>query len=60
MIPKIEKGVKIECMACGATIIFSDDTIRVDSDREYIGCPECGAEYDIQSYHIYGTEVQHD
>ena len=60
MIPKIEKGMKIECMTCGETITVGDDTLRIDSDGEYLGCPECGDEYDIQLYHIYGTEVQHD
>lgn len=60
MISKIENGMKIECLNCKRTITVSSDTLHIDYDGEYIGCPECGYEYDIQVYHIYGTEVQND
>ena len=60
MISEIENGMKIECLNCGRTITVSADTLRIDFDGEFLGCPECEYEFDIQLYHIYGTEVQND
>lgn len=54
MIGKIEKGMTIDCLECGESIELDDNSMTFDINGEYIKCPHCGSEKDIQAYHMNG------
>lgn len=58
MIPKIERGDKIECIACRKTIEISEKTFLVRPTGEFIRCPHCYVAGDVQIYHDLGRMVK--
>lgn len=55
---EIKQGMKLKCLNCGNPILVSDETLKMDSRAEYIGCPNCKIAYDVHAYHRYGEEVK--
>lgn len=54
MIYKIERGDKIECIACRKTIEISERTFSVRPAGEIIRCPHCNFVEDVQTYLVFG------
>ena len=54
MLPKIEYGDKIECIACRKTIEINEKTFTLRPTGEFIRCPHCHVAGDVQIYHDLG------
>lgn len=53
----ISKGDKLKCLNCGKTIEVNEKSFVMDSEAEYIKCPHCKSDYDVQYYHLYGEKI---
>lgn len=56
MIAKIAIGDKIKCLDCER--VFKLEHVEMTFDAEYITCPLCGRQLDIQLYHMFGEEIK--
>jgi predicted RNA-binding Zn-ribbon protein involved in translation (DUF1610 family) len=58
MIPSIEVGMKIKCLACGKPIEVSEKTMKHSWDCDFIYCPSCGRARDVKAFQQNGEIVE--
>lgn len=51
-VPEIKIGDKLKCLNCKKPILLNKDTFKANESMEYIHCPYCKVNIDVQQYHI--------